>query len=89
MIQVFNKYRDFLFYHLKKKSQRTSYKRYYLPIVEIKYYNVMTDGQNFFDQIVRHKLITYDGIKKLQQVNETITQLVVCFTLMISKTTLK
>ena len=49
----------------------------------------MTDGQNVFDQIVRHKLITYDGIKKLQQVNETITQLVVCFTLMISKTTLK
>ena len=45
----------------------------------------MTDGQNVFDQTVRDKLITYDGIKKMQQVNETITQLVVCFTLIISK----
>ena len=74
-----------MFYYLNKKAQRTSYKRYYLPIVEIKYYNVMTDGQNVFDQTVRDKLITYDGIKKMQQVNETITQLVVCFTLIISK----
>ena len=30
-------------------AQRTSNKRYYLPNVEIKDYNVMTDGK-FFDQ---------------------------------------
>ena len=29
-------------------TQRTSSKRYYLPNVEIKDYNVMTDGKNFF-----------------------------------------
>ena len=31
-------------------AQRTSNKRYYIPNVEIKDYNVMIDGKNFFDQ---------------------------------------
>ena len=31
-------------------AQRISTKRYYLPNVEIKDYNVMIDGKNFFDQ---------------------------------------
>ena len=31
---------------------------YYLPNVEIKYYNVMIDGQNFFDQPVKNNLRT-------------------------------
>ena len=30
--------------------QRTSNKRYYLPNVEIKDYNVMIDGKTFFNQ---------------------------------------
>ena len=30
-------------------AQRISNKRYYIPIVEIKDYNVMIDGKNFFD----------------------------------------
>ena len=30
--------------------QRTSPSRYYLPNVEIKDYNAMIDGKNFFDQ---------------------------------------
>ena len=34
--------------------QRTSYKRYYLPILEIKRYSVMIDEQNFFDQPVKN-----------------------------------
>ena len=47
------------------KAQRTIYKRYYLLIVEIKNYNVMTDGQNFFVQPVRNNLIAYDKIQKM------------------------
>ena len=59
------------------EAQRTSYKPHYLPTREIKNYNVMMDGQNFFDQPVRNVLITYDNIQKLQQVKEKIIQLVV------------
>ena len=31
------------------ESQQTSYKQYYLPTLEVQDYNVMIDGQNFFD----------------------------------------
>ena len=34
-------------------EQRTSNKRYYIPNVEIKDYNVMIDGNNVFDQPVK------------------------------------
>ena len=44
---------------------RTSYTRYYLPLVEIKDYNVAIDGRNFFDQPVRHNFIAYDKIQKV------------------------
>ena len=49
---------------------RTGHTRYSLPKVEIKGYNVMICGKNFFDQPVEN-VITF---KKLQQVNEIITQ---------------
>ena len=60
------------------EAQHTSHKRYYLPTVEIKNYNVMIDGKKVFDQAVRNNLITYDNIKKF-------VQLVVCWTIIVSK----
>ena len=42
----------------ENEAQRTSDKRYYIPTREIKNYNVMVDGQNFFDQPIRNNLIT-------------------------------
>ena len=47
-----------------KYDGRRSYKRYYLPLVEIKDYNIVIDGQNFFDQPVKNNLITYNNIQK-------------------------
>ena len=47
------------------EEQRKSYKRYCLPTVEIRNYNVMIDGENFFDELVRHKLMAYDNIQKV------------------------
>ena len=37
----------------ENNTGRVSYKRYYLSRVEIKNYNVMTDGRNVFDQPVK------------------------------------
>ena len=34
----------------ENENDRTSHSTYYLPKVETKDYNVMTDGKNFFDQ---------------------------------------
>ena len=58
--------------------QRTSNKRYYLPNVEIKDYNVMIDGKNFFDQPVKNNKVTYENIRKIATVKEMTIQLVVC-----------
>ena len=43
---------------------RKSYKQYYLPTVEIKDYNIMIDGRNFFNQPIKNNLKTSDKIKK-------------------------
>ena len=46
-------------------AQRISNTRYYLPNVEIKDYNVMIDGKNFFDQPVRNDKVTHDNVRKI------------------------
>ena len=50
---------------LKDADGRESHKQYYLPTVEIKDYNVMIDGRNFFDQPIKNDLKTYDNIRKI------------------------
>ena len=45
--------------------QRISKKRYYIPNVEKKDYNVMIDGKNFFDQPVNNDKINYENIRKI------------------------
>ena len=50
---------------LENNEARTVDTKYYLPIVEIKDYNAMINGRNFFDQPVRNNLITYDNIRKI------------------------
>ena len=46
-------------------AQRTSNKKYYIPNVEIKDYNVMIDGKNFFDQTIKNNKVTYKNIRKI------------------------
>ena len=46
-------------------AQRTSNKRFYIPNVEIKDYNVMIDGKNLFDQPVKNDNVTYENIRKI------------------------
>ena len=40
-------------------------KKCYLPNVEIKNYNVMIDGKNFFDQPTKNDKVTYENIRKI------------------------
>ena len=46
-------------------NDRTSDEQYYLPTVEIKDYNIMINGENFFDQPIKNKKVTYDNIRKI------------------------
>ena len=46
-------------------DDRTSNDEYYLPTVEIKDYNIVINGENFFDQPIKNNKITYDNIRKI------------------------
>ena len=46
-------------------TQRTSHSGYYLPNVEIKDYNIMIHGENFFDQPIKNNKVTYENIRKI------------------------
>ena len=46
-------------------AQRISNKRYYIPNVEIKDYNVMIDGKNVFNQPLKNNKVTYENIWKI------------------------
>ena len=46
-------------------DDRISDDEYYLPTVEIKYYNIVINGENFFDQPIKNNKITYDNIRKI------------------------
>ena len=46
-------------------DHRTSDDRYYLPNVEIKDYNIMINGENFFDQPIKNNKVTYENIIKI------------------------
>ena len=49
----------------ENNADRTADTKYYLLTVEVNDYNVMVDGQNFFDQSVKNNLETYDNIRKI------------------------
>ena len=46
-------------------DDRTSSDEYYLPAVEIKDYNIMINGENFFDQPIKNNKVTYENIRKI------------------------
>ena len=45
-------------------TQRASHSGYYLPNLEIKNYNVMISGEDFFDHPVKNNKVTYENIRK-------------------------
>ena len=46
--------------------QRKSAKGYYIPNVELKDYNIVINGENFFDQPVKNNKVTYEDIRKIE-----------------------
>ena len=46
-------------------DDRTSDDQYYLSTVEIKDYNIMINGENFFDQPIKNNKVTYENIRKI------------------------
>ena len=45
-------------------DDRTSDEKFYFPTVEIKDYNIMINGENFFDEPIKKNKVTYKNIRK-------------------------
>ena len=77
IVEEQNRYLDFLInpsvqevhrrfvWTFENNGGRASYTRYYLSLGELKDFNIMTDGRNFFNQPVKDNLITYDNNQKI------------------------
>ena len=50
---------------LQNNDDGITHAGYFITRVELKDYNVMIDGQNFFDQLVKRDMRTYDTIQKI------------------------
>ena len=46
-------------------DNRTSDEQFYLATVEIKDYNIMINGENFFDQPIKNNKVTYENFRKI------------------------
>ena len=46
-------------------NQRASYERHYISTVEIEDYNIMINGEKFFDQPIKNNKVTYENIRKI------------------------
>ena len=75
-IEQWNQYFDFLinpsfqgvnrlFSSFKNNNSKTSYTRYYLPLVEIYDYNAMINERNSLHQPVKNELIAHENTQKI------------------------
>ena len=46
-------------------TQRTSHKGPYIPNIQLKGYNILINGENFFDQPVKDNKVKYETIRKI------------------------
>ena len=46
-------------------EDRTDHEKSYLPTVQKKDYNIMINGENFFDQPITNNKVTYENIRKI------------------------
>ena len=54
-----------LAYNNANEITRNSHKRYFLPRIKIKNYNIEIDGRNFYDQAINDSIKQYDEVRKV------------------------
>ena len=57
----------------ENEEGRTSFSKYYTPKVEIKDFNVLVDGKNFFDVPAKNKEEAYEKIIEISENNDYTT----------------
>ena len=57
----------------ENENDRTSFSKYYVPSVEIKDFNVLNDGKQFFEILVKNKEEAYEAIIEMSKNNDYTT----------------
>ena len=57
----------------ENEDDRTSYSKYYVPNPQIKDFNVLIDGKNFFDMPIKNKEETHEQIIEMGRKNDCTT----------------
>ena len=57
----------------ENETDRTSFSKYYVPTVEIKDFNVLTDGKPFFEIPIKNKEEAYEKNIEMSRNNQYIT----------------
>ena len=52
---------------------RNSFDEYYMPLVEIKYFNALIDNEAFFDQLLKNKQKAYEKLIDMSRNNDYTT----------------
>ena len=58
---------DTTFTNVNKRSKRSSFSNYYVPTIEIKDFNVLIDGKQFFEIAVKNEEEAYEQIVELSK----------------------
>ena len=60
-------------YYLKNENNITSFTKYYVPNVQIKEFNVLIDGESFFDMPIKNEEEAYEQIIEMEKNNDYTT----------------
>ena len=66
---TFNKINGLLVIKFENEEDRTSFSKYYTPKVDMKDFNVLVDGNIFFDVLVKNKEKVYEKIMNISKNN--------------------
>ena len=70
---TFTKFDRLFVLSFENENDRTFFSKYYVPNVQIKYFNVLIDGKSFFAMPIKNKEETYEQI-----IETMITRQVIC-----------
>ena len=70
---TFNKVNRLFALSFESEEDRTSFSNYYTPKVEVKDFNVLVDGESFFDVPVKNKEEAYVKIIEISKNNDCAT----------------
>ena len=70
---TFNKVNRLFVLSFESEEDRTSFSNYYPPKVEVKDFNVLVDGESFFDVPVKNKEEAYVKIIEISKNNDCTT----------------